>query len=118
MEEVDLVQEGRGNSSSGDAARCAEVYVAPALQVILLGEASAIFGVREISVPLSEACVSIGDVLAVISEQYGVSIDKVMRPDFRFAHNGKLLQGDAMSIKNIVLRPRDELAILPPVTGG
>lgn len=127
MEEADLVQDnstGQSTRSSptpptaqASQANQSDQSVKP-LQLLLLGEASSLLGAREMRVSWSEQCSTIGDLLAQLSAQHAVPLSALMRPDFRFAHNAQLIQGDADFVRAVRLSPGDELAILPPVTGG
>jgi molybdopterin converting factor small subunit len=88
------------------------------LRLLLLGEASALLGARELRVPWSQRCATLGEFLTLLSQQYEVPVSTLMRSDFRFAHNARLITGDAAAVQSLPLAPGDEVAILPPVTGG
>lgn len=129
MEEAELIQENPIEQSvcqssevnsqrKGDPINTAGKQVSKPVQLLLLGEASSLLGVRELRISWSDDCDTIGDLLTQLSEQYSVSLTDLMRPDFRFAHNAQLIQGGVEVVCAVRLSPGDEVAILPPVTGG
>jgi molybdopterin converting factor small subunit len=86
--------------------------------MVLLGEASALLGTRTLEELWTQSCATIEDFLMVVSEKHDVPLDQLCRADFRFALNGQLIAGDFSIVRSVSLEVGDELAIMPPVTGG
>ena len=79
------------------------------VKVLLFGAAADAAGTRETEVP-ADASASLDDLWPLLAERYpGLS---PMRDTLAFAVNGEYARGDAR------VSPGDEVAVLPPVSGG
>ena len=78
------------------------------IKVLLFGAAADRAGTRETQVPVGET--TLDELWPLLAEQYpGLS---PMRDTLAFAVNGEYARGDAR------VSPGDEVAVLPPVSGG
>lgn len=79
------------------------------VKVLLFGAAADAAGTRETEVP-ADAGASLDDLWPLLAQRYpGLS---PMRDTLAFAVNGEYARGDAR------VSPGDEVAVLPPVSGG
>jgi molybdopterin converting factor subunit 1 len=78
------------------------------VKVLLFGAAADRAGTREMQVPVEE--VTLDELWPLLAERHpGLS---PMRDTLAFAINGEYARGDAL------VAPGDEVAVLPPVSGG
>ena len=79
------------------------------IKVLLFGAAADRAGTREIELPVDEG-VTLAEIWPLLAEMHpGLA---PMRDTLAFAVNGEYARGDAS------VSPGDEVAVLPPVSGG
>jgi molybdopterin converting factor subunit 1 len=79
------------------------------VKVLLFGAAADAAGTREVELPLNGGAV-LDDLWPLLAERYPKL--SPMRDTLAFAVNGEYARGDAR------VSPGDEVAVLPPVSGG
>jgi molybdopterin converting factor subunit 1 len=79
------------------------------VKVLLFGAAADAAGTREVELPLNGGTV-LDDLWPLLAERYPKL--SPMRDTLAFAVNGEYARGDAR------VSPGDEVAVLPPVSGG
>lgn len=78
------------------------------VKVLLFGAAADLAGIRQIEIATGEA--TLDELWPILTEQHpGLA---PMRDNLAFAVNGEYARGDAR------VSPGDEVAVLPPVSGG
>lgn len=73
-------------------------------------------GVEQLTLELVDG--SFAELRTQLNEQLGTAADALWADNVRLARNQELLAGAALAALAIVLVDGDEVAFLPPVTGG
>ncbi len=84
------------------------------VRVLFFASLREAMGVESLAVSLTEGTVA--ELRTVLHDQQGDQCDVLWADNVRVARNQKLLE--ALSLDALVLVDGDELAFLPPVTGG
>ncbi len=79
------------------------------IKVLLFGAAADRAGTREVELP-AEADATLGELWPLLIDRHPALVP--MRDTLAFAVNGEYARGDAR------VSPGDEVAVLPPVSGG